>query len=193
MAEDFDMEEVAPEPQSNRTFVIVAVGMGAVLLLSIACLAGYLFVWAPRQQAAQEMEQATQIAAVEAQNTEEALQLTASAAPTMTDTLAPPTARPSLPPSLTATITVTPVIVQATGTEEVTPWGTAATFTAMAQQTGTAMAIGQAATQTPTSEATALPSTGFADEASPPQLVLLALVLVVVVFGVRRLRRHWAS
>ncbi|MBN1267232.1 MAG: hypothetical protein JXA25_17200 [Anaerolineales bacterium] len=190
MAEDFDIEEVASEPQSNRTFVFVAVGMGAVLLLSIACLAAYLFIWAPRQRAAQELEQATEIAAANAQNTELALQKTGTAAPTATETLGPPTESPSLTPSLTATRTNTPVIVQATTTEEVTPWGTAATWTAIAGETGTALAVGQAGTEEPTLAPTALPDTGFADSFSPPRLALLALFLILVVILTRQIRKH---
>jgi len=192
MAEDFDIEEVAPEPQSNRTFVIVAVGMGAVLLLSIACLAGYLLFWAPRQRAAQEMEQATEIAAANLENTEVALQQTADAA-TPTETLGPPTEEATFTPSLTATRTNTPVIVQATQTEEVTPFGTAATYTAMAWETGTALAAAQAGTETPTQSSTELPDTGFADSVSAPQLALLALVFVLIVIITRQVRRRSLS
>ncbi len=195
MVEDFEIEDAAEEPSSNRTFILVAVGMGAVLLLSIACLAGYLFFWVPRQQAAQEAQQATEIAAASVQETEAALLLTQSAEPSATATLEPPTAEPTFTASLTATVTETPVIVQPAETETEVPEtveGTAATFTAEAELTSTSLALGQDGDETPTPAATALPQTGFADTA-PPQLILLTLALIAVVVAIRQLRKRWAS
>lgn len=199
MAEDFDVEDVAPEPSSNRTFVIVAVGMGAVLLLSVACLAAYLLFWVPRQRETQQAQQATELAAANLQGTESALELTETARPSDTATFEPPTEQPSFTPSNTPTRTETPVIVQATQTETdvpATPWGTAATWTVVAQQTSTALAAAQGGgdpTTTPTAASTALPETGFADSIPPSQLILAALILLVVVLASRAVRRRFAS
>ena len=39
---NFDDEETPPEESNNRTFLIAAGILGGIVLLSIACLAGYL-------------------------------------------------------------------------------------------------------------------------------------------------------
>ena len=59
MAEDFEVGGLLPgESSSNRTFVMAAVGLGALLILSMACLAAYALWYAPRQKVAQQTEAA---------------------------------------------------------------------------------------------------------------------------------------
>jgi LysM repeat protein len=71
--EDMNMEPEEPEEESpatedtgNRTFIIVAGAIGAVLILSIVCLALYALVIRPRQA----NQRATEVAAINAQNTQ---------------------------------------------------------------------------------------------------------------------------
>jgi hypothetical protein len=182
MAEDFDMGGPLPEESANRTFIIAAAGLGALLVLSMICLAVYALVLAPRQQEAR----ATQAALINIQNTEiaatqtaEAVEVTSTPTPTVTNTPVPPT----------ATVTPTQVVVLPTNTP--TPFTTLPTLepltaTAAAAQTATAEAL--AGTVEPTATPTALPATGFADEVGIPTLLLFAALLIVVVFVARGLR-----
>ena len=100
--EDMDLEDNGfdlepedtppPEESTNRTFYIVAGVIGGIMLLSLICLALYALVYAPQRR----NQQATQVAAIDAQNTQVAIaaQETALAAkftPTPTITPIPPT------------------------------------------------------------------------------------------------------
>ncbi|HHH83170.1 MAG TPA: hypothetical protein ENL35_09290 [Chloroflexi bacterium] len=184
MAEEFEIGEPLPEESSNRTFVIAAAGLGALLVLSMICLAVYALVLAPRQRAAQ----ATQAIEINLQNTQQALtqtavvvQQTPSRTPTPTRTQGP-----------TATATPTQVVVLPTDTP--TPFLTLPTLspetaTAAAQQTLDAAVGGGGATPSPT----ALPATGFGDEVSVPLIALLGGALVAVIFVARSLRERVAS
>jgi hypothetical protein len=218
-------EESAPEQSSNRTFLIVAIGLGGLFVVGMICIGLYLFLVAPRQQAAS----ATQVAAINATNTQVAIDAALTAnpitntpvpsftvpptdteAPLITDTpVIPPvggptdtatvtnTSGPTLTPSRTPTAaqqqpgqsggagTGTPTRVAGIGGATVTP-----TFTRTPTRTGTAAtsteSIFGGGGQTPSP--TALPNTGFADEVGGPGLFIAAIVLVAVVFVVRRLR-----
>ncbi|UCF60014.1 MAG: hypothetical protein JSV37_09610 [Anaerolineaceae bacterium] len=183
MAEDFEMGGPLPEESSNRTFVMAAAGLGGLLILSMICLAVYALVLAPRQQEAR----ITQAALINIQNTEEALKQTEEAAED-TPTSIPTVTNTPLP---TATITPTQVVVLPSDTP--TPFTTLPTIdpltaTAAAQATADAEA-GETATATPT----ALPATGFADEAGIPTLILFGALLVIVVFVARGLRTRTAA
>jgi hypothetical protein len=171
---NFDDEEVPPEETSNRTFLIAAGILGGIVLLSIACLAGYALVILPQQRAAQQAVEENALATQNAQ-VNEALTLTGvafdlSQTPQATETLFP---------------TDTPVVAQPTATD--TPEFTftpdpatqtvAAGFTQLAESTSTVVAT-----------TTALPTSGIADEFGLPGLVIAALVLVAVIFLARRLR-----
>lgn len=165
-----------PEESSNRTFLLVAGGLGALILLTLICLAAYALYFAPRQRAAN----ATAAARIDTQNTEIAksakLTLDAgswTATPTVTSTSVPATQTPTRTPVLA----VTTAAVQGTTTADIL------TATVSALQTQLA-----AAQQTVTPSASGLPQTGFADEVGVPALVGLALVLIVVIFLARRLR-----
>lgn len=179
MAEDFDLGEPLPEESGNRTFVYAAAGLGALLVLSMICLAVYALVLAPQQR----VSRATEAVEINLQNTEvaqtqtaEAFELTPSRTPTATEFILP-----------TSTVTPTQVIVLPTFTP--TPFLTLPTLapetaTAAAQETLAAIQGGGAGTPT----ATALPATGFADEVGIPGLIVMGGILLAVIFIARSLR-----
>lgn len=176
MADDFEVGEPLPEESSNRTFLFVAGGLGGLLVLSMICLGVYALVIAPAQQE-RALQQPTEIAL---QNTETALSLTETAeAEEATNT---PEASDTPEPSATPTETATPTEVVVLPTD--TPFTTLST---LAPQTATAAAQATLDAQ-PTATSTALPATGFADEAGLPTLLLMAAALVAIVIVARRLR-----
>ena len=128
MAEDFEVGGPLPEESSNRTFVIAAVGLGGLLVLSMICLVVYALVLAPRQREAR----ATDVVQINLQNTQQAqtqtaiaVERTPSRTPTVTGTASP-----------TASVTPTQVIVLPTDTP--TPFLTLPT---LAPETATAAAL----------------------------------------------------
>lgn len=156
-----------PEESNNRTFLVAAGILGGIVLLSIACLAGYALLILPSQRAGQQ--QAATAQAV--QNAQVAQALTATS-----QALAFPTA------TITPRPTSTPVIAQATATATVS---TADPATATVAAALTQAAVAQL-THVPTS--TALPSTGIGDQYGAPGLVIVAMALIGVIFLARRLR-----
>jgi Tfp pilus assembly protein PilV len=178
MAEDFDIGGAPPEEQSNRTFVIAAAGIGGLLVLSMICLALYALVLAPAQQRSRA-EDAT---AVALQNTEVAQSITQTSNAARATATKPPTNTP-VPP--TATATYTQVVVLPTDTPAATSTPFTNLGTQSAQQT---LDASSQITSTPTPTATALPTTGFADEIGLQGLLLLGVALIVVVVVARRLR-----
>ncbi len=164
---------IPPEESSNRTFLIAAGILGGIVLLSIACLAGYVLLILPQQNAAQQDEQnalATQNAQVNDALTATGVAFDLSQTPQATETLLP---------------TDTPVVAQpaATNTLEFTLTPDPATATVAA---GLTQVAASTLTFVPTS--TALPNSGFADDVGLPGLVISAMVLVAIIFLVRRLR-----
>jgi len=166
---DSNFDAPPPEESSNRTFLIAAGILGGIVLLSIACLAGYALLILPSQRSTQQ--QAATAQAV--QNLQVAQALTATS-----QALSIPTATATLPP------TQTPVIAQATATI------VTATSTQDPATATVAAALTQAAqaqlTHVPTS--TALPGTGLADQYGAPGLVIMGMALIGVIFLARRLR-----
>jgi hypothetical protein len=145
----------------------VAAGiLGGIVLLSIACLAGYALLILPSQRAGQE--QAATAQAVQNQQVAQALTATAAALSFPTATATP------LP-------TQTPVIAQPTAASTSTPDPATATVAAALTQAAQAQL-----THLPTS--TALPATGIADEYGAPGLVIAGMALIAVIFLARRLR-----
>ncbi|MDY7078134.1 MAG: hypothetical protein SXV54_14560 [Chloroflexota bacterium] len=137
--EDEDVEAAEAEG-SNRTFIIIAGGLGAVLLLAIIVFAVWAFVLNPQMRADIEAEnhaieaanEATIAAATEAA---EALIATATVAPTETATPVPtdtpeptetesPTARPATATSASETPTETPAEVAEADTATPRPTAT---------------------------------------------------------------------
>ncbi len=189
MADDFEVGGATPEDSENRTFVAVAAGLGGLIVLSLICLGVYALVLQPRQRQAAE-SRPTEIMLT---NTAVALGLTETAEAG----LATPTPEPSNTPRPTSTPrpsnTPTQVVVLPTDTPgpSSTPLSLPTvdqTATAAARLTQTAEAIAGAETATPRPTATALPTTGFGEEAGLPGLAGLAAVLLAVIFLSRRLR-----
>jgi cytoskeletal protein RodZ len=182
MAEDFDIGGAPPEEPSNRTFVIAAAGIGGLLVLSMICLALYALVLAPAQQ----RNRAADATNVAMQNTEVAQSITETSNANRASPTTPATDTP-VPP--TPTVTHTQVVVLPTDTPTETPLatGTSTPFTNLGTQSAQ-QTLNAAAQTTPTPTATALPTTGFADEIGLQGLLLLGAALVVVVVVARRLR-----
>jgi len=156
-----------PEESSNRTFLIVGGILAGIVLLSFACLVGYVLFIRPSQSTVsqQAAAQATQNAQVQ-----QALTATSLAASLATPTEAP---------------TDTPVLAEATNTEIPAVTDTIEPMTATVGAALTQAANAQL-TIVPTS--TALPKTGIGDEFGAPGLVIMGMVLVAVIFLARRLR-----
>jgi len=156
-----------PEESSNRTFLIAAGILGGIVLLSLACLAGYVLLYRP-SQVAQQSQAAT---AQAVQNAQVAAALTATSQAMN---------HPS--PTVTPLPTETPVVAQ--------PTAAVATSTTDPATATVAAALTEAAlaqlTQYPT--ATELPGTGLADEYGAPGLVIMGMALIAVIFLARRLR-----
>ncbi len=162
-----NLEAQPPEESSNRTFLILAGVLGGLILLSLACLAGYVFLFrsgGPTNTAGAVATQNAQVAF--------ALTATSNAAsfPTATSTPFP---------------TQTPVVSLATSTPTLIPVSTQDPSTATVAAAFTLAAQAQL-TVVPTSSA--LPKGGIADEYGAPGLVVVGLALVVVIFLARRLR-----
>jgi hypothetical protein len=158
-----------PEESNNRTFQIVAIVLGGLVLLGLLCVVGYVIMnmGSARQNEAKAVAQGTQQAAtIQAGLTQTAAAqgLTQTAAVTNT-----------VPP------TNTPVIAEAT----LSPTVTANPATATVGAAFTQIAV---STQTIIPTSTALPNTGFIDDIGAPGLMLTAIALVAVIFLVRRLR-----
>lgn len=165
-----NLDAPPPEESSNRTFLIAAGILGGIVLLSIACLAGYALLILPGQQKNQQqalVAQSTQNAQVQ-----QALTATAQALSLPTETLTPPP-------------TQTPVVAVASPTNAPSTTNTPDPATATVAAALTQAAQAQLTT-VPTS--TALPGTGIADQYGAPGLVVMGMVLIAVIFLARRLR-----
>ncbi len=165
---------------SNRTFMIAAVILGGIVLLSLICMAVYAILILPNQRKAALAADSTNSAAytqtaIAGQATQEAAQFTPTLPPTDTPTPAP---------------TDTPVLLFATDTPTSEPSVDPATATVFALQTQLANAqLTATYLPTTTGTVTALAKTGFADEVGLPGLFVVTLVLVVVILLARRLRQ----
>jgi cytoskeletal protein RodZ len=194
-----DPEQPEEGEGNNRTFLIAAIILGAIVLLSLICMAVLAVVWLPGQNAMRAATQEANIAAFTQtafvdQQTQEAALFT-----------------PTLPPTEEATPepTETPVVVFATSTASPVPSSDPATATVQALQTqlaaaqetttaqqavtsGTPGAAVKSAGTPGTPEATGtsqLAKTGFADEVGLPGLFILSIILVAVILLARRLRQ----
>jgi len=172
--DESNFDAAPPEESSNRTFLIAAGILGGIVLLSVACLAGYALLIVPQQRqaalAAEGLATATEAARLA--TIDVALTTTSQAANLPTSTLPPPpTATPLF---AVATITNTPSA----------PLLDPATLTVAAALTQAALA--QQTVIPPT--VTALAGTGIADEYGLPGLVIMALAFMIVILLARRLR-----
>ncbi len=164
--DESNFDSAPPEESGNRTFLIAAGILGGIVLLSIACLAGYALLILPRQQQADAAELAA---------TQNASLINQALTATFQASLLQPT----------ATLSPTPVLAQPTMTQTPLATTTADPATATVAAALTQAALAQL-TIYPTS--TALPGTGFADEYGFPGLVVMAVALGIVVLLSRKLR-----
>ncbi len=197
MLDDSDLDlsqEPSPEPprrSGNRSFLVVAGILGAIMLLALIGMAVYALVILPQQQAAAPSGPS----AAQQTNTAVArsLQITNTPTRTSTPTRTPTNTATPRPPTATNT-PVTPLFTDTTA-----PTSDPATQTVAALLTQAALAQTQAAatagptatggpTLTPSATASALPQSGFGDSSGAPLLLGMALLLLVVIFAARRLR-----
>lgn len=157
------------EGGNNRTFIIIAAVLGGITLLALLCTAIYAFVYLPRTRADRQNAAATAYA----QETMLAYESTQAALPpTATNTKQPEAVKAS----------PTPVLAE----EEAVNTATPTINSVQATQDALDTVVAAAQTQNPT--ATKLPTSGFADDVGAPGLLAMAVILVVVIFLVRRLR-----
>jgi len=161
----------------NRSFLIIAGVLGGIMVLALLCIAGLaLFRYLPGQRSAQSVN-----ATNEAQATAIALGASQTASAPKSTSTSTATRQPTAIPTNTKAPTNTPVIVLGptkSPTIDIAVATRNALLTQAAQPSDTPIQ--------PTS--TALPNTGIADELGTPGLIAAALVLVVIIFLMRRLR-----
>lgn len=169
-------EALGEQPQdegeggSNRTFIIIAAVLGGITLLALLCTAIYAFVYLPRTRAERQNTAATAYAQ-ETMLAFEATQAVMVSAATNTK-----------PAAEAAKASPTPVLAE----EEAANTATPTVDSVQATQDALDTVVAAAQTQNPT--ATKLPASGFADDVGAPGLLAMAVVLIVVIFLVRRLR-----
>ncbi len=118
---DFDFDDVPPpEETGNRTFIIIASVLGAIAVIALICIVVYAAVLRPLNRD----REATQVAQLNAQNTEVAYQITQTllaksftATPTPNPTATPTKTKTPLPP----TATLVPEVVEDTPTATAVP------------------------------------------------------------------------
>lgn len=174
-----------PEESQNRTFVLLALGLGGLFVVGLIFIGVYAFLIAPRIGGASNATR-TAIAAANAAAAQ-ALTATAGFVPPSDTPLPQPTAEgalatetPLIPP--TATDTQPPTNTGLPGTPSSTPQPLR-TRTPTPSRVGTGGGTGLI-----TPLPTALPTTGFADEVGAPALVLIGLGLIAAIIVARRLR-----
>ena len=166
----FEDDSDAPEESNNRTFLLVAGGLGFLVLCGLLAVGAYVIF---NLNSGQQTNEATAQAQATIQEATVVTGLT-EAAVSQAETQAAGATTTVLP-------TDTPVIAEATVTLTETPNPATATvgaaFTQIAESTQTIVAT-----------STALPNTGFADDVGIPGMFALALGLVILIFLIRRLR-----
>ncbi len=199
MLDDLDFEDTpedeGPPPEgggSNRTFIMLAAGIGGFMVLAVICMVVYVMFLRPQTPTADDPAVLT----AEAQNAQIAQSLTQTAvaaafSPTPSNT-APPTATqaPSNTPDAGG-LSVTETPDGAGGGDGPTPDPRTATVQALLTQASVAQTQAASNLQTVTPTATAvssLPDTGLLDDVGLPFLAGLTVLLLVVIFGARRLR-----
>jgi hypothetical protein len=192
MLEDFEEEPIAPASKpatpANRNFFIAIAVIGALFLLSLIGLAVYGAVILPQQSAARR----EQAAAINAQNTATALAATQQAG----QVVVLPTNTPAPTDTVVVAATATPVVVFPTATEVPmeTPEPLSEEMVARTETVAALLTQAAGGTVVPggvgaeAGSPTALPTAGFADEVGLPGMLGLSLLLVVMIFLVRRLR-----
>jgi len=188
---DFNLEQPAPEEEpggpesSNRTFLIIAGILGAIVLLTLACfvfiaLSGKLNLFNGAARASTQTAIALQNAAV-------AQQQTATAQATLFTQTPLPSPLPSdtnTPLPVTPTSSPTPVVAQPSNTPVIADAALTATMGALQTQ----VAANLTSTATVQTTPTGMPKTGIAEDIGLPTLIVLTVLLVAVIFLARRLR-----
>ena len=194
-------EEFQEEPQDsgeggtggpNRTFVTAIGVLGGLFLIALIALVVFGLVILP-QRNAQQREAAAQI---NAQNTATAISATEVARIQREQVLATASAAPSNTPLPSATQVIaqpseTPVpATQAVGGQVAAGDLNSRTQTvaALLTQASGGLTVTPGGTKQPTARPTALPTTGFADEVGLPGMLGLGVLLIGIIFLVRRLR-----
>ncbi|HEY3311621.1 MAG TPA: hypothetical protein VGK00_08285 [Anaerolineales bacterium] len=178
---------------NNRNFLLAAIVLGGIVLLSLICMAAYAFFVLPGQRASGKATSEANAAAmtntaVVDEQTRVAALFTPTAAPTETPIPLPTETLVVVFASPTAIVgpTTDPVTatVEALQTQLAVSQATAATTTKSNAAAGTKVAgtPGTPGTQT-------LARTGFADEVGLPGMFMAAIVLVAVIMLARRLRQ----
>jgi hypothetical protein len=174
-------EEKPPSRNGNRTFLIIAGTLGGIIVLALLCIGGLaLFRYLPNQRATQNA-----IATKAAQDTAVAL----SASQTASVPTATATRQPTYTPTNTRAPTNTPVIVIAPTKSPTVDIAIATRDALLTQIALTATSSIIQASSTPLRPTTtALPPTGIGDELGTSGLLIAGIVLVMVIFLMRRLR-----
>jgi len=175
-----EQEEQTTPGSSNRNFWIIFGVLGGILLLALICMAVYAVFILPERHEDARNQNATAIA----QSTAIALSNTQTEVASRFTPTSRPTNTPLPSPTITPLISGGEAAPTATSVEEVME-------TRVAMVTEAAMTAEAVAALTQAAP-TALPTTGFADEVGMPGLLALAVVFVVVIFLVRRLRASQA-
>jgi hypothetical protein len=180
-------EEKPPEKNGNRIFLIIAGTLGGIIVIALLCIAGLaLFRYLPNQRATQNAE-ATQAAqdtaiALSASQTASVPTFTATRQPTFTPTN---TRAPTNTPIIVIAPTKSPTVDMAIATRDALLTQLAITATAAIQASPTPLQPTITALPPTT---TALPPTGIGDELGTPGLLIAGIVLVMIIFLLRRLR-----
>jgi len=150
--EEEGIAEDAPEQSSNRTFILIAVGLGGLFIVGLICIALYAFLIVPQQQAGR----VATAEAINAANTQVALDAALTANPA-TNTPEPtftlePTTPPEVAPSDTPVIAIVGPSATFTATNTAGPSPTPSrTPTRIGGSAGTAVAaVTTTVTGTPT-------------------------------------------
>ena len=169
-------------PKRDRIFIIVAVILGAVIILSLICVAIFAATKIiPDQQKARETALAAAAATATRQQDriQQSLTETSAAIPTVTPTFT------LIPPTPTKAPSNTPLLAPSgTATSALEPGPATKTVIALK----TLLASAQTKETTSTATPSVVPTTGFADEVGIPGLLGLSAVLLVVIFLARRMR-----
>jgi hypothetical protein len=207
---NFEQEPVQPPQQNNKTFMIIVGVLGAIILLALIAGAAYALLVLPGQNSAKQ-ELAIQI---NAQNTATVMAATSAAMTAMAPTETPlPTSTNTPEPTSTPlpTSTPEPKAIETTAApkalsaaestlaaggvldEDMSMTATVAALLTQAADVKPDSGSGAVATSDPAqfdaaTTATALPTTGFADEVGIPMVVGAGFLCIVVILVSRQLR-----
>jgi LPXTG-motif cell wall-anchored protein len=186
--EDFEEEPASNPPPSksggNRNFLLAIGVLGAISLLTLIVLIVVGLVILPARNKTRK-EEAAQI---NAQNTATALAATQLAKIQQEMVTATPSA--TLEPTSTPVVAIATLTEQPLATETPNTPSQAQDLSARTQTVAALLtqAASSKTTVTATPKTTSLPTTGFADEVGLPAMIGIAVLLIAVIFLVRRLR-----